>query len=537
MDIEGRTGLERLASRSHPVCGPDCSSSAGYAAINSICDYYQSIQDRPVKSDVKPGYLLETLPDAAPTDGEPFEKIAADFQSLIMPGITHWQHPKFMAYFPAISTYESMLGELYSSSVSNPGFNWICSPACTELEQVMMDWMAKMLGLSDEYLTISGVGGGIILGSASESALTAAMAARERALHRLTRSLSPADAAQTSGSSTPIPIREQYTQKMVIYGSTQTHSLGAKAALLLGMQFRAVPVSRSDDYSLRGHALREVMERDVKEGLIPFFVIATVGTTSSGAVDNIAEIGKVLKAYPTAFLHVDAAWAGVAYALPDHRKALRLDDVNQFADSFCTNAHKWGLTGFDCSLFWIKDRGNLTEAFDVTPAFLRSKESDAGSVIDYRNWQIALGRRFRSIKLWFVLRSFGVTGFQQHLAEGIEHCQQLASIVNASANFEIVTPPSLALLVVRLRDPLAPNSPDEVLNRLNQALYARLDARHDVMLTQTVLKSVESEVHCLRIAMGGVNTTMKDVQEVWEVIESEGRQVLEEYRSQRELNV
>ncbi|GFZ46696.1 hypothetical protein JCM24511_03916 [Saitozyma sp. JCM 24511] len=537
----------------------DIEGSAGYAAIDSICDYYQSIQDRPVKSDVKPGYLLETLPDAAPTDGEPFEKIAADFQSLIMPGITHWQHPKFMAYFPAISTYESMLGELYSSSVSNPGFNWICSPACTELEQVMMDWMAKMLGLSDAYLTKSGVGGGIILGSASESALTAAMAARERALHRLTRSLSPAGTAPSSGSSTPIPIREQYTQKMVIYGSTQTHSLGAKlillkAALLLGMQFRAVPVSRSDDYSLRGQALRQALERDVKEGLIPFFVIATVGTTSSGAVDNIAEIGEVLRSYPTAFLHVDAAWAGVAYALPDHRQALRLNDVNRFADSFCTNAHKWGLTGFDCSLFWIKDRGNLTEAFDVTPvrhlpallsprtadlreAFLRSKESDAGSVIDYRNWQIALGRRFRSIKLWFVLRSFGVTGFQQHLAEGIEHCQQLASIVNASANFEIVTPPSLALLVVRLRDPLAPNSPDEVLNRLNQALYARLDARHDVMLTQTVLKSVESEIHCLRIAMGGVNTTMKDVEEVWEVIESEGQHVLAEHRSRRELDI
>ncbi|KAK1926326.1 putative aromatic-L-amino-acid decarboxylase [Papiliotrema laurentii] len=487
---------------------------AGYAAVDSICDYYATLQDRPVKAEVLPGYLIDSLPHEAPAQGEDFSAIAKDFQDKILPGITHWQHGRFFAYFPSISTFESMLAELYSASVSNPGFNWICSPACTELEQVTMDWCARMLGLGDSFLLEKKQGGGVIMGSASESALTAAMAAREKALTYLSEKegLSIDDARQT------------YGQKLVIYGSTQTHSLGLKAAVLLGLTFRAVEVAEADKFALRGEALRKAIDRDAADGFVPFFVIATVGTTSTGAVDYIAEIGEVLKQYPTSFLHVDGAWAGVAYALPDRRDQLRLAELVEYADSFCTNMHKWGLVGFDCSLFFVRDRRNLTDAFDVTPPYLRSKEADSGAVIDYRNWQIALGRRFRSIKLWFVLRSYGTQGFQKHLETGIGQCERLALVIEESPIFELVTTPSLALLCFRL-NPRKGYS-DEELDLLNQRLHTRLDVRSDVFLTQTVLKSVERKFYCLRFAMGGARTTWEDVEKTWEVVVEEGQAVL-----------
>ncbi|ODN77468.1 hypothetical protein L202_04644 [Cryptococcus amylolentus CBS 6039] len=502
---------------------------AGYAAIDAICDYYQNIQDLPVKSEVKPGYLLDKLPDEAPVKGEPFDQIAASFKSDVLPGITHWQSPNFYAYFPANSTFESMIADLYAASVSNPGFNWICSPASTELEQVVVDWAAKMFGLSPAFLSSSKIGGGVIQGSASEAALTAAMAARERALRHLTHG-----GKQGANGDIEVPdeVRQKYGQKLVMYGSTQTHSLGAKAAILLGLTFRAVPVSAKDDFALRGDALREAVEEDKKAGLVPFFVVGTVGTTSSGAVDRIAEIGQVLKENPTMFLHVDAAWAGVAYALPEHRAQLRLDEVNEHAGSFATNMHKWGLVTFDCTLLYVRDRHDLTQTFDVTPIFLRSKEADAGDVVDYRNWQIALGRRFRSLKVWFVLRSYGVEGFQAHLRRSISHCQALAEAIRASPNFELVTQPQLGLLTFRLV-PATPSQAltEDTLNKLNQAFYTELDHRNDIFLTQTALKSKEgSLVHCVRFAIGGVHTKVEDVLGTWKIVEQVGEKKLKEFK-------
>ncbi|KAK6903875.1 hypothetical protein I203_107385 [Kwoniella mangroviensis CBS 8507] len=503
---------------------------AGYAAIDQICDYYSNISNVPVKAQVQPGYLIDQLPREAPENGQQFDEIQRDFGKLILPGITHWQSPSFFAYFPSNSTFECMIADLLSSSVSNPGFNWICSPACTELEQVVVEWAARMLGLSKEFWGSSGIGGGVIMGSASDSAFTAAIAAREKALRRL--SLEAGVQAGDNGQiEIPDEIRQEYGQKLVVYGSTQTHSLGAKAALMLGLPFRAIPVSIEDQYSLRGKDVREAIEKDKKAGLVPFLVYATVGTTSTGAVDRIAEIGQVLKDYPTTFLHVDAAWAGVAYALPQYRESLRLKEVNEYADSFCTNFHKWGLTTFDCSIFCVKNRKDLTQALDVTPPFLRSKEADAGTVIDYRNWQPSLGRRFRSIKLWFVLRSFGISGFQKHLERGIEHRQRLTEIVERSNKFEIVTTPNLSLLVFRLhlKDPKDNREvDDDKLNLLNQKLHQKLDSRYDIFLTQTVLHSKERNIFCIRLAMGGVNTTFEDVKRAWEIVELEGDTVLQE---------
>ncbi|KAI9635328.1 putative aromatic-L-amino-acid decarboxylase [Dioszegia hungarica] len=507
---------------------------AGYAAVDAICDYYTNLSKRTVKAEVQPGYLIEQLPREAPSTGEDFATVAADFQSLILPGITHWQHGKFMAYFPAISTFESMIADLYATSVSNPGFNWVCSPACTELEQVTMDWMAKILGLGKEFHLEQGSGGGVILNSASEAALTAAIAARETALRELTSS-EPGSTVSGGTFDVPDDLRAKYSPKLVMYGSTQTHSLGEKAALILGLSFRAVPVAAADGYALRGDALRKAIEEDVKKGLIPFYVIATVGTTSTGAVDRIDEIGQVVSEYKTISLHIDSAWAGVALALEDQRAFLRLDDINRYATSFCTNMHKWGLVAFDCSLFFVRNRKALNLALDATPAFLRSKEADTGTVIDYRNWQLALGRRFRSIKIWFVMRSYGVKGFQDHLRVGIDQCQQLSKLITASSSFEIVTPPSLSLIVFRLGGAALPADtlPAE-RNLLNTLLNNRLNARYDVFLTQTMLHSADQEdVFCIRIALGGRTTTMQDVEEVWAVVEEEGEAVLKEWRDQK----
>ncbi|KAF4567801.1 hypothetical protein EYR40_006810 [Pleurotus pulmonarius] len=485
---------------------------AGYQAIDRICDYYYTLQDKPVVSSVKPGYLRDSLPVEAPEAGEDFQEIADDYQKLIIPGLTHWQHPSFFAFFPTGCTFEGMLADLYASSAMNPGFNWACSPACTELEAVMMDWAAKLLGLSPEFLNTSGVGGGSMQSTASDSALIAVVAARS--LYQRRHPTVP----QAS---------------LVIYTTTQTHSLGLKAGLILGLSVRALEVTWEDKFSLRGETLRKALEADEKEGKNPFILLATVGTTSSGAIDNISEIGAVTKDYPDLWVHVDAAWAGVALSCPEHRESLHLNAINEYAHSFCTNFHKWGLTNFDASTLWVRDRKYLTDALDVTPPFLRSAEGDAGTVIDYRNWHLALGRRFRSLKLWFVLRSFGAEGFRDYIRRTINLNNLFASLVSASSMLSLMTAPSLALSVFRL-DP-KPDSTSlndskalspETLNDLNRSYYARISARKDILLTQTVLNGAV----CIRFAVGAARTEDVHIRKAYQLLCEEGKSTLEEWR-------
>ncbi|KAG9102848.1 hypothetical protein FRC06_000962 [Ceratobasidium sp. 370] len=514
---------------------------AGYAAIDAICEYHQTLEQRPVVPSVEPGYLGKALPNEAPQKGENFEDIAHDFQQLIMPGITHWQHPAFFAYFPTANTFEGVLADLLSSSVSNPGFNWACSPACTELEAIVMDWSAKLFGLDTAFCIESGVGGGVILTTASDSALTAVIAARSR----YTR-LHPG-----------VPL-----DSLVIYGTSQTHSLGAKAALVLGLQFRAIQVDIKDNFALRGDTLKSAIEEDLGRGKHPFVLIATVGTTSSGAIDNIPEIGQALNEHPDVWLHIDAAWAGVALACPEFRKVSHLNAINTHAHSFCTNFHKWGLVNFDCSTLWVRERTLLTDALDVTPEFLRTKHGDTGTVIDYRNWQIALGRRFRSLKVWFVLRSFGVEGFQAHIRKGIELSKLFTSLIEQNSLFELVVPRSFALTVFRLvppsglvtpalttpigtkdesglaqeKDLVAGASPEtnntraipvkSKTNALNRAFYARLSARKTLLLTQTDLAGT----FCVRFAVGAVRTEERHVREAVDILVEEAQATLREWK-------
>lgn len=285
----------------------------------------------------------------APERGEDFQVIADDFRRLIVPGLHRWQHPCFFGYFPFACTHEAMLAELYSSSLTSPGFSWSAAPANAELEVIVMDWAAKLLGLSAVFLNLSGVGGGASQSSASESALIAIVAAR----HRYQREHPGAKASD-----------------LVIYVTTQTHCLGIKAGLVLGLPVHVLEVRAEDQYALRGETLRSALMEDERLGRAPLILIATIGTTSSGAVDNLSEVAEVVNDYPSLWIHVDAAWAGVALSCPEYREELYLREINNTATSFCTNFHKWGLSNLDMSALWIRDRNLLTDALTVTSPYL-----------------------------------------------------------------------------------------------------------------------------------------------------------------------
>ncbi|KAH9072142.1 pyridoxal phosphate-dependent transferase [Lactarius deliciosus] len=438
------------------------------------------------------GYLRHLIPDSPPQKGQEWTSIVDDYQKLIVPGLTHWQHPSFFAYFPTACSFEGILGDLLSSSTSNPGFNWFASPACTELEAVVMDWAAKL------------VGGGVIQTTASDSALTAVVAARTRYVN------------EHPGIT---------LESLIIYVTTQTHSFGKKAAMILGLRVRALDVDETvaiDNTGLTGDGLIAAVKEDHARGLHPIrlLTVATVGTTSSGAIDQVADLGAAIKKnYPSVWLHVDAAWAGVTLACPEYREIAQLPGINESADSLCINFHKWGLTNFDASAFWVRERKQLIDALDITPEFLRTKEGDTGTVIDYRNWHLSLGRRFRSLKLWFVLRSFGVEGFQANIRKCIALNNSFAEHIRASPIFDLVTPPSFALTVFRLlpRSATAAGELDSV-NALNRDFYSGLQTRSSLVLTQTLI----GEVFCVRFAVGSSRTEQSDIEDAWGVIKETG---------------
>ncbi|KAL9933769.1 hypothetical protein V8E36_007427 [Tilletia maclaganii] len=515
---------------------------AGYAAIDAICNYYTNLDKHGVQAQVEPGFLKAQIPDAAPEEGEQWSVIDRDFHQVIMPGITHWQSGMFAAYFPGNATFEGSLADLYASSISNPGFNWSCSPSVTELELITVDWWAKMLGLGPAFHTHApnSLGGGIIHGSASEVCITVAIAARERAITRLAKLEPPPNRAPSvNGHGSPESVttapppsgaghdvhgdhavskwRGNLTSRLVLYATTQTHSIASKAALVLGLSFRALEVRPEDAYALRADMLKAALEEDTEAGRVPFMLVLTVGTTSSGAVDDITEVTEVARNYPGLWVHVDAAYAGVALALPELRESSHLAAINAHADSFSTNAHKWGLVQFDCSPLHVKDRGALSRALTITPEFLRTKHGDAGNVLDLRNLQLSLGRRFRSLKLWFVLRSFGVKGFQAHLRHGIA-CAKIfeASIRDYGEPFEIVAPPRWALIVFRLNPTGQKGAQSTELDDLNHRFMDRLNARSaELTLTQTVLPQLG---FCIRYVVGSPQVREDHVHRAFRII-------------------
>ncbi|SJX66387.1 related to Aromatic-L-amino-acid decarboxylase [Sporisorium reilianum f. sp. reilianum] len=517
---------------------------AGYAAVDRICDYYASLATLPVSAAVEPGFLSASIPPTPPEHGQEWSQIDSDYHRIIMRGITHWQHPNFYGYFPCNASFEGAIADLYCASISNPGFNWSVSPSVTELEILMVDWVGRMLGLDEAVLSGEGkgVGGGVVLGSASEVALTVAIAARERCIGVLagqfpmptTSDGSAGQDATLSASTAMAAWRGELTSRLVLYGTTQTHSIAAKAALILGLDFRALPVA-APHYSLDAATLTHAIAQDEAQGRVPFLVIATIGTTSSGAVDNLTEIVQVARKHPTLWLHIDAAYAGVCLSLPEMRTEMHLDAINAKqggVDSFSTNLHKWGLVQFDCSPLLVRDRGDLSRALTITPTYLRTKHGDAGNVLDLRNLQISLGRRFRSLKIWFVLRSFGVQGFLRHLRSTM----QLANVFqrhleqDASGLFQIVAPPKWALVVFRLKSERLEQGQVE---ELNKAFWNDLQELADkFVLTQTSLPEVGS---CVRFVVGSPQTRKEHVDQTWALIAQTAKRTWERFSSDNAL--
>jgi aromatic-L-amino-acid decarboxylase len=473
--IESKTGFHMT---------PDEFRRRGREVVDWIADYYERIESLPVLSRAKPGEIRASLPKSAPQDGEPFDAMLQDVEKLIMPGITHWQSPNFFAYFPANNSFPSILGDMLSAGLGVQGMLWATSPACTELETHVLDWVIDMLGLPEKFSS-RGAGGGVLQDTASSSSLCALLAARERATNY---------ASNENGCD----------GKLVAYTSSQAHSSIEKAAKIAGLGSAKMRLIEVDEqFAIRPAALAAQIERDVKAGLVPCFVCATVGTTSSNAIDPVREIGKICRER-NIWLHIDAAMSGTAALVPEFRW---IHDGVELADSYCFNPHKWMFTNCDCSCFYVADRAVLIKTLSVLPEYLRNKATESGAVFDYRDWHIPLGRRFRALKLWFVIRHHGVNGLRHHVKRHIELAQQFASWVRQDSNFELAAPVPLNLVCFRHRGGDA----------VNQAIMDRLNQSGDLYLTHTRL----NDRLTLRMSIGQTQTELRHVQRAWQRIKEE----------------
>jgi aromatic-L-amino-acid/L-tryptophan decarboxylase len=467
---------------------PDEFRRRGHEVVDWLAKYFEGIESFPVLSRVEPGQIRGSLPANPPPKGEPFEAMLKDVENLILPGITHWQSQNFFAYFPCNNSGASILGDLLSSGLGVQGMLWATSPACTELETHMLDWLVQMLDLPQKFLS-SDTGGGVIQDTASSASLCALLAARERATNF---------ASNQHGCD----------GRLVAYTSTQAHSSIEKAVQIAGLgrdNLRLIEVDGK--FAMRPDALTQRIQQDRQDGLIPCFVCATVGTTSSNAIDPVPEIGRICRDQ-NIWLHVDAAMSGTAALCPEFR---HIHNGLEFADSYCFNPHKWMFTNFDCDCFYVADRNALIQTLSVLPEYLRNKATETGAVIDYRDWQIPLGRRFRSLKLWFVIRHYGVQGLQHHVREHVRLAQQFAEWVKQDAEFELAAPAPLNLVCFRHKGG----------DQINQDLMDRLNRSGDLYLTHTRL----NDRLTLRFCVGQTNTQAKHVERAWKRIQQEAASV------------
>uniref|UniRef100_A0A2H8TM60 Aromatic-L-amino-acid decarboxylase n=1 Tax=Melanaphis sacchari TaxID=742174 RepID=A0A2H8TM60_9HEMI len=403
------------------------------AVIDLIADYNDNIRERPVISTMKPGYLYKMVPSEAPIKGEHWKTVLDDVERIIMPGITHWNSPQFHAYFPTGNSYPAIIGDMLCNAIGSIGFSWITSPACTELEVQVMNWFGKLLDLPKEFLNESeGPGGGIIQGSASEATFVCLLAAKDRTTKRI-KALDP---SLTDG---------EIKAKLVAYTSDQSNSSVEKAGLLGSMPMRLLKADKSG--RMTGVILSEAIAEDIAKGLIPCYVVATLGTTGICAFDCLEELGPICNKN-NIWLHIDAAYAGAAFILPEYRYLMA---GVQYADSFDVNLHKWLLVNFDCSALWVKNATYLVDAFNVDRVYLKhSYQSQDPKIPDYRHWQIPLGRRFRSLKMWFVLRMYGLEGLQAHIKKQIHLADMFGKLVKQDPRFEVVTV-TMGLVCFRLK--------------------------------------------------------------------------------------
>jgi aromatic-L-amino-acid/L-tryptophan decarboxylase len=467
---------------------PDEFRRHGHVVIDWIADYQSRVESFPVLSQVKPGEIRASLPANPPAQGEQFDALLKDVGQLILPGVTHWQSPNFFAYFPCNASGPGILGDLLSSGLGVQGMLWSTSPACTELETHVMDWLVGMLGLPEKFLS-SNTGGGVIQDTASSAALCALLAARERATNHVSN-------------------QKGCDGRLIAYASTQTHSSVQKAAMIAGIgvgNLRLIEVDQN--LAMRPDALTRQVDADRGAGLIPCFVCATVGTTSSNAMDPIAAIGEVCRQH-NLWLHVDAAMSGTAMLCPEFR---HLQNGVEIADSYNFNPHKWMFTSFDCSCFWVADRKALIQTLSILPEYLRNQATESGAVIDYRDWHIQLGRRFRSLKLWFVIRHYGVEGLQHHVRQHVQLAQRFADWVRNDDRFELAAPAPLNLVCFR----------HKAGDAENQTIMDRLNRSGDLFLTHTKLNGKLT----LRLCVGQTHTQARHVENAWKRIQEEAGKI------------
>ena len=468
----------------------------GHRMVDYIAGYYERLNssDRPdVLSRAKPGEIAGALPKRVSEAGSPlqesgFDAMLHDLDELVMPGLTHWQHPNFYAFFPANSSFPAILGDMLATGLAVQGMLWQTSPACTEVETAVLDQVARLIALPESFTSTDG--GGVIQGTASEATLAAMVAARDRAQ----RKHSEAD--------------------LVAYTSTQAHSSIVKAAMVCGIgRDRVRRVGTDETLAMNPDRLRDAIQADLDAGLTPFFIGATLGTTSSGAVDPLEPVGRIAEEY-NCWLHVDAAWAGSALVCEEHRWMLK---GIERASSFSFNPHKWLLTNFDCSLMWLNGRGRrdeLISAMSIVPEYLRNQASDEGAVIDYRDWHVPLGRRFRALKLWFVLRHYGASGLRAHIRLHCRLAERLERGMRADDRGELLTPRSLSLLCFAVR-----GSDFTESERLSRELLRRVNDSGKAYLTHTTLPQPDGgSRYAVRFAIGATLTTKEHVQDTWRLI-------------------
>ncbi|XP_031788571.1 histidine decarboxylase isoform X3 [Nasonia vitripennis] len=464
----------------------------GKEMVDYIADYLENIRKRRVYPSVSPGYLRNILPQSAPVDGEPWADIFDDIEKCIMPGVTHWQSPHMHAYFPALNSPASLLADMLADAINCLGFTWASSPVCTELETIVMNWLGKMIDLPDDFLhQADGSGGGVIQTTASESTLVCLLAARTRAIR---------DVQENDPDLLPAEINS----RLVAYCSDQAHSSVEKAGLIGLVRMRYI--DSDDNLSMRGEKLAEALQRDREEGLVPFFVCATLGTTGACSFDNVQEIGPICERNGL-WLHVDAAYAGSAFVCPEFRSWMK---GIEYADSFAFNPSKWLMVHFDCTAMWVRNSQSLHRTFNVEPIYLQHENS--GLAIDYMHWQIPLSKKFRALKLWFVIRNYGITGLQKHIREGVRLAQKFEALVLADSRFEIPAARHLGMVVFRLRGE----------NSLTERLLKKMNSRGRVHCVPAALHGK----YVIRFTVTSTNTTNEDILRDWAEIKSTATEIL-----------
>jgi aromatic-L-amino-acid decarboxylase len=468
---------------------PDEFRKNAHDLVEWMAGYLENVEKYPVKSLVRPGEIFKQIPDKAPSDPQPFGHLMKDFEEIIMPGITHWQNPNFFAYFPANTSPPSILAEMIIATIGAQCMNWETSPAAAELEEKMMIWLRELIGLPDYFE-------GVIQDTASTGTLTAILTAREK---------KTGFSINDNGAGSAGTLR--------IYCSEQAHSSVEKAVKISGIgKNNLVRIPVRGDFSLDPERLENSLTADKSRGYLPCCVVATIGTTGTTAVDPLRAIGEICKKND-AWLHVDAAMAGTALILPEFQWMI---DGREYIDSFLFNPHKWMFTNFDCSAFFIKDAERLIKTFEILPEYLKTRTR--GQVNDYRDWGIPLGRRFRALKLWSVIRSYGVEGLREKIRSHIMFASRLAEMISGEPDFEILAPVVINVVCFRY---IPAGRDEKQINAINEKLNHLLNDTGKIYLSHTVLHGK----YTIRMVTGQTNVTFGHIEKAWELIKGTARKL------------